>query len=197
MKKQNYLLIALAISLQSCNRLSNSEKVVYNEDFNWTITIPKNFENVGSKEWGKMKIKGADAIEKTFGEEIDINQANTIFVFKSDQLNFFESNYQTFDPDIDGDYVESCINLNDMLYETFKAQIPGVKIDTTRTIENIDSLEFQTFKLKIEYPNKMVMNLLTFSRLFDKKELTVGIMYIDEAKGKQMLDSWMKSKFKK
>ena len=52
-------------------------------------------------------------------------------------------------------------------------------------------------KISIEYPNKMVMNMLMFSRLFGDKEFTVNIMYMDQLKGEQMLDSWKKSKFTK
>ena len=109
-----------------------------------------------------MQNKGADAIEKTFEGEI-INQSKTIFVFKSDQLNYFESNYQPFDVSIDGDYLESCKNVNEVLIETFKAQMPNAKIDTITTVEKIDNLEFQVFKMKIEYPNKMILNLLMYS----------------------------------
>ena len=118
-------------------------------------------------------------------------------MFKSDQLNYFESNYQPFDIAIDGNYLESCKDVNNILYETFKTQMPDIKIDSTSTIEKIDNLEFQTFKMKVEYPNKMVLNVLMFSRLFDKKEFSVNIMYVDNNKGQQMLESWRKSKFTK
>ena len=106
------------------------------------------------------------------------------------------ADYQPFDTEFDN-YIESCEAVNEMLYETFRAQMPDAKIDTTRTVENIDNLEFQTIKFKIEYPNKMVMNMLMFSRLFGDKEFTVNIMYMDQLKGEQMLDSWKKSKFAK
>jgi hypothetical protein len=75
--------------------------------------------------------------------------------------------------------------------------MPGIKIDSVSAIEKIDNLEFQTFKMKVAYPNKMTLNVLMFSRLFDKKEFSVNIMYVDSKKGEQMLESWRKSKFSK
>ncbi len=88
-------------------------------------------------------------------------------------------------------------NVNNILYETFKAQMQDIKIDTSRAVEKIDNLEFQTFKMKIAYPNKMVLNLIMYSRLFDKKEFTVNIMYVDNKMGQLMMDAWKKSKFAK
>jgi hypothetical protein len=196
MTNKHFLIFGLIVFFQSCNGQKTAKQEIHNKDFNWTITIPENFENVSSADWKKMQNKGADAIEKTYDEEV-INQSKTIFVFKSDQLNYFESNYQPFDPSVDGDHLESCKAVDQVLYETFKAQMPDVKIDTTRTVEKIDNLEFQTLTMKVEYPNKMVLNLLMFSRLFDKRELTVNIMYVDKLKGQEMLDSWRESNFTK
>lgn len=194
MTYRNLLLLGLTIFFQSCNGQKTAKQEIHNKDFNWTITIPENFENVSSADWAKMQNKGADAIEKTFEGEV-INQSKTIFVFKSDQLNYFESNHQPFDPSVDGDYLESCKAADEVLYETFKAQMPGVKIDKTRTVEKIDNLDFQALTMKVEYPNKMVLTLLMFSRLFDKREFAVNIMYVDKLKGQKMLDSWKQSKF--
>lgn len=196
MNRLGYLLICLTIIVQSCNGQTSPSREIYNKEFNWTITIPENFENVSSEQWAKMQNKGADAIEKTYDNKV-VNQTKVLFVFKSDQMNYFESNYQPFDTATDGNYLESCKNVNDMLYETFKTQLPDIKIDTTRTVNKIDNLEFQTFKMRVEYPNRMVLNVMMFSRLFDKKELSVNIMYVDKKKGELMLNSWAKSKFTK
>lgn len=194
MTYKSFLLFGLIIFFQSCDGQKTAKKEIHNKDFNWTITIPENFENVSSAEWAKVQNKGADAIEKTFEAEV-INEAKTIFVFKSDQFNYFESNFQPFDPSVDGDYLESCKAVEEVLYETFKTQMPDAKIETARSVEKIDDFEFQKLTMRVEYPNKMVFNLLMFSRLFDKREFTVNIMYVDELKGKKMLDSWRQSKF--
>ncbi|MBT1695955.1 hypothetical protein KK083_03645 [Fulvivirgaceae bacterium PWU4] len=87
--------------------------------------------------------------------------------------------------------------MNQMIYETFMAQMPGVRIDTVSATEMIDGLDFNTYKMKVVYPNEMVLNFTMYSRLFDKKEFTVNIVYVDEAKGNQMKESWLTSKFKK
>jgi hypothetical protein len=192
--KYKCLLVILAVLIQSCSGQKSPKQEIYNSDFKWTITIPENLESVSAQDWTKMQTKGTDAIEKTFDSKV-VNQTTTIFVFKSDQLNYFESNYQPFDPAIDGDYLETCQAVNNILYETFMAQMPGIKIDTARSVENIDNLQFQKFKMKIVYPNKMVMNFLIYTRLFGKKEFSVNIMFVDSDKGKKMLDSWTNSKF--
>jgi len=199
MRNVNYALLFLMILIQSCTgqtAQTTQKQVIYNKDFNWTITIPENFESLKAEQWEKMQNKGAEAIEKTFDGEV-INQAKTIFVFKSDQMNYFESNYQPFDTKTDGNFVESFKNVGDILYQTFVAQMPDTKIDTTYTTEKIDNLVFQTYKISLTYPNKMVLNVFMFTRLFDKKEFTVNIMYVDKLKGEKMLDCWRKSKFSK
>lgn len=196
MKNVNYALLFLTVLIQSCTGQTTPKKEIYNKDFNWTITIPENFESVSAEQWQKMQNKGAESIEKTYDEKV-INQAKTIFVFKSDEMNYFESNYQPFDTKTDGNYLESCKNVGDVLYQTFVTQMPGTKVDTTYTTEKIDNLTFQTFKITVTYPNKMVLNVLMFSKLFDTKEFAVNIMYVDKIKGEKMLECWRKSKFSK
>lgn len=189
-----YFFIFLALTLQGCVGQSIPKSELYNKEFNWTITIPEDFENVSVKEWKKMQNRGAQAIEQTINEEV-INESKTIFVFKSDQLNYFESSYETFDISTDGDYLTACKSVIEVLYQTFINQMPGISIDTSSTVETIDNLQFQCFKLKVLYPNNVTLNALMYCRLFDKQDLTVNIIYVDPKKGKAMLDAWKKSKF--
>lgn len=194
MKIRFNLFLAFIAAIQICNGQTTPAKEFHDKDFNWTILIPENFQTVSTEEWTKMQNRGAEAIEDTFGEEI-INQAKTIFVFRSNQFNYFEANYQPFDPEVDGDYIESCKNVNALIYETFATQIPDAKIDTASSVEKIGKLEFQTHTMKIVLPNKMVMHQIMYSRLFGKREFSVNIMFVDPKKGQQMLDAWKNSRF--
>ncbi|MFK7796997.1 MAG: hypothetical protein AB8E82_06055 [Aureispira sp.] len=195
MRQTIFSFIILSILLTSCNgQIKTDPKKLYNEDFKWTIVIPENFNIVSPDDWAKMQNKGADAIENTYGEEV-INQAKTIFVFKNADFNYLESNYQPFDTEVDGDYLESCKNVNEILYETFKTQMPNAVIDSSRSVEKISGLDFQTFKMKIDFPNGMIMHSLMYSRLFDKNEFSVNIMYVDDKQGEKMLNAWTNSRF--
>lgn len=196
MRPINYFIICLTIAIQSCNGQTPPKKEIYNKEFNWKITIPENFENVNVQDWEKMQNKGKTAIEKTYGEEV-INNAKTIFVFKSDQFNYFESNYQPYDRSKDGDYLESFKAVNEVLYNTFKTQMPGAKLDSLSSEETIDGLKFNMFKIVIDLPNKKTLDCTMFSRLFGKKELTVSIMTLDKKKQSVLFDAWKNSKFGK
>ena len=196
MRKILIFAFGLAITVQACNgQTQTTKKEVYNADFNWIINIPESFDTVSAEQWSKIQNKGADAIEKTYDQKVE-NNAKTIFVFKNDQFNYFESNYQPFDTSEDGDYLETFKSVNNILYGTFEAQMPDAKLDSVSGQETIDGLIFQTFKVTITFPNKMVMDFWMYSRLFGKKEFTVNIMTVDKRKQKLLLEAWTNSKFR-
>tara|TARA_R110002126_G_scaffold290837_1_gene449017 strand:+ start:701 stop:1291 length:591 start_codon:yes stop_codon:yes gene_type:complete len=195
MKKFTILYFIIFLGLNSCKGQTESKpKTIENKDFNWTIIIPENFISINKNEWKKTQQKGKDAIEKTFGEEI-INQAITIFAFKNGQFNNFEANYQPYDIEIDGNYLETNNDLNKILYQTFETQMPKTKLDSISSTQKISGLEFQRFDVTVDFPNGMKMKSIGFSRLFDKQEFTVNITAVEEKIGKKMLDAFLNSKF--
>jgi hypothetical protein len=192
-----YFLILMmpAALFQACKgQVKTPPREIVNKEFNWTIEIPAGFDSVSAERWKQMQNKGAQAIEETYDTKVE-NLAKTIFVFRSDQYNYFESNYQPFDTTADGDYMENFRNVNDLLYGTFEAQMPGAPLDSASSQETIDGKLFQTFKVTIGMPNKMVMELLMYSRLFGDKEFTVNITTVDKEKQGVMLEAWRNSKF--
>ncbi|WP_298790102.1 hypothetical protein [uncultured Allomuricauda sp.] len=187
--------IILLLLFSSCDSQTKSDvKTLKIEEFNWTINIPENFEPINQNEWNKTLKKGMDAIENTLEEEVD-NQAVTIFSYKNGQFNNFEANWQPFDVEIDGDYLETYSEVNSMIYQTFKTQIPDAKLDSISSIQKVNGLEFQRFDISIDFPNGIKMKTIGFSRLFDKKEFTMNITSVDEKIGSKMLDAFLNSKF--
>ena len=173
---------------------STAKNKVVNKEFNWSIVVPDSFEHVSADEWARLQNRGAEALEKTTEQKVE-NRANTIFVFKKDHLNYLEANWQPFDVKVDGNYSESCQLVQDLLYETFTSQMPGSTMDTVSSTEVIDGLKFHRFKMDVQYPNKVLLHVLMYSRLFGKRDFSLNIMYVDEDKGRKMLQAWKQSKF--
>ena len=124
-----------------------------------------------------------------------VNHSKPIFVFKADQAHYFESNSQPFDPAVDGDFMETSKAVDDILYKTMASQMPSAKIDSATTTEDIDNRKFQKFSMEITLPNQIVLHMLMYNRLFDKKELTIAILYVDKAKGDAIISALRNSKF--
>ena len=73
--------------------------------------------------------------------------------------------------------------------------MPMAKIDSASSRETIGGLEFQTFKLILVFPDGMKWHSLVYNRLFDDKDFSVSIMYIEEEAGKMIIDAWRNSEF--
>ena len=194
MKTKYFSIVLFILFITNTYSQNSSKNEYYNGEFKWNIVIPENFQYVNSEEQKRLQKKGKDAVEKTFGEEV-INQCKNIFAFNNGKFNYFDSSYQPFDTEIDGDYKTTCKAVNNILYETIKTQAKNSKIDTISSTEIIDKLEFQKFSLKAEFQNGITINMIMYSRLFDKKEFSVNIIFIDEKKGQLMLESWRNSTF--
>jgi hypothetical protein len=195
MKGTLILLTAFSTILACCKgQPKTNKRLIYNNDFKWTITIPPNFDTVSAEKWAIMQNRGAEAIEKTHNADVE-NNSKTIFVFQNDQFNYFEANYQPFDSTIDGNYDENIKQAINIVYQTFEAQMPGARLDSSSSTAIISGLRFQTFKVKISLDNNVIMTWQMFSRLFDTKDLTVNIMTMDRQKEHELLEAWTNSKF--
>jgi len=190
--KASFLIAGLFLVQVACPQ-SNSREF-YNQQFNWKITIPTGFDSVPPAVWEMMQNRGANAIEKTYDAKVE-NRAQTIFAFRTDMFNYFAANYQPFDTATDGNYEETFKAVNDVLYGTFEAQLPGAKLDSASSVETIGGLQFHTFKTIITIPGKVVIEMLMYSRLFGKYEFTVNIMTTDKEKQQALLKAWRGSTF--
>ncbi|WKK78118.2 hypothetical protein QYS49_14355 [Marivirga salinae] len=111
-------------------------------------------------------------------------------------MNYLDSNYQPYDGKGGRYYVKSCKYVNDLLFQAWKAQVPNAVIDSSTSVQMISGLAFQTFKIEISYPQGITVHSLSYSRLFDKKEFSVNILYVDRKQGEKLINAWQNSVFK-
>lgn len=194
MKKLFSVLLTIVLA-HLCNAQISLKKEIYSKIFDWTITIPEDFEVVDSTETRKMYSRGKKIIENTQNIKIQ-NKPKTVFIFKSDQWNYFTAQYQFFDVKVDKSSVKNSFeSLKKTAYHSFKDKYTKISIDTISSIQIVDELQFQKFEMKIYLPNDKILVWLMFNRLFDNKLLSLNIIYLNEQKGKQMLETWRNSKF--
>lgn len=174
-----------------------SKNEFYSKEFRWKILIPAGFESESAEQYEALHKNGAAELEKSLNGKIK-DQSKQICSFKNEKFNYFEANEQPFDAKTEAEYLTICKNVDDLLYNNFKKQTgDDAKIDTTLSIEKIDGLAFQCFKLQMISNDEIIMNMFTYSRLFNKKEFTVAIVFINKEKGDLILDAWRNSKFER
>lgn len=120
---------------------------------------------------------------------------STIFAYKNREFNIFEANWQLFDEEIDGPYLDVCTEINNIVYESFEQEIPGVKIDSSSSVQKINGLAFQQFEMLVSLPDGRKFKSTTFNHLFGNKDLSINITAIDKTAYKKMLGSLFNSRF--
>jgi len=194
------LLIFAQISIGQ-NTVSNKDTLQKNEfysnEFKWRIIIPPGFLPQNAGQFELYQKQGTEQLSKGLNTPIN-DRAKQICSFKYGKFGYFEVNEHAFDKTMFGDFLASCKNIENEFYEGFKNQIPAsVNLDTLHSTAEIDGLEFQYFKLQMSINDKVLGNMLFYSKLFGNKEFSVIIIFADKESGDTMVNAWKGSKFNK
>jgi len=193
MRKHIFLISIIGfLILISCQK--EKEITIENDDFKWTINIPKNFKEVSEKNWNKVKSDGIESFKKVSDQKVkkeDIE--NTLFAYKNGQFHTLESNYKIINTT--ENYIESNKGMNTVTYESLKKAMSNTELDSLSSKQVISGMEFDTFEINFDYPNGERLTTKSFRRLFGNKRFTINIVYKDEAIGKELFNSIANSKF--
>jgi hypothetical protein len=193
MNKRILLILIIGfLMLTSCEK--EEVKIIVNDDFNWTVTIPKNFRELSEGEWDKVEDKGIDVFEDLYGEEVE-SKATLLFAYKKGDFQSFQSYYKIHDLETDEDYSKSNHELNKLMYKAFEEMVPNGKLDSIASVTIINGLEFNRFDVIIDFPDGMKMTTVDFSRLFNDKDVTINIVYTNKNVGKKLIENILNSKF--
>lgn len=182
------------LAISAFSQSDSTETVFISTEFKWKIVIPNGYRPMGEEEWGKMQKRGLDALEKANDVQID-NQTVTLFVYRKDQVDYLEANWQPMDDDMIEDYDETRTVIGDAIFKAMQQQIPVAKIDSSYSKEKIDGLDFYVFTLKVPLPGDRMMRMILYSRLFGNKEFSFNCIAVRDERLKEILDAFRNSSF--
>lgn len=211
MKGSLYILLAM-FSIISC-KTEKKEKTLYEkrkelkygelsadnvyhvDEIGWTTTIPDGWEIVTQQEMGKLKKKGADAIEEAFETEIDYSDVQDLLSVKKDKINSFMSNMQKMNNTRDGNFDERVKTMYDAIRYSYQSK--NVQMEEAVGAIRIDGIMFDRLEIKILSPdkNKTILNQEIFIALINGYDLTMIINYNNEKDKDDLLEMVIGSKF--
>ena len=191
--KKTIILIGLLTLFVSCEK--DKKNSYTNKNIGWTIDIPKNWNVISKRNSEITKKKALDLINKEIEQKIDASGLITLLSFQKNQINAFQSGLKTLDPVYQKLWKEYNIGLKEQVYKLYKSQGYKINVSEMTTIK-IDGINFYTYEFKIRNDN-VNFNQLIYSGLINNIVLAVNINYNNESDKKEMLDSWLNSKFEK
>ncbi len=191
MRKLISFFALVSLSVGAYAQTESETSTFYSPQFNWHIDIPPGFEEIEPAVWDLQK----GVPDSLLTDSLESSYPKTILAFKSADYNYFESNWQSYDEQERGNYKDHCQSVANQLYQTFADQFPDAKIDTATSNQLVGSLEFEKFVLKMTLPNGVTLNSYMYSRLFDDKEFSANVFYVNNELGTMMLQSWLYSRF--
>ncbi|MCD0469343.1 hypothetical protein [Flavobacterium sp. JAS] len=180
------LFFALAILVGCKKRDTFANNSFFDKTFNWTISIPDDYEKVNHDEKGNIK-----------GDSTLVKKTHSIVAFKRDAANYFSANYEDYSGDIRS--VDLKMKLKDflLLKDIGRIYPKGKMGDYVVGAESISGLEFRKSQITVTEEGKTVATILIFSRTFNDKIFVASIVYENEDYGKAMTDLFVQSTFKK
>jgi hypothetical protein len=193
-----FTLLGLLLLSSYLNASNKSPKL--NEDttlvvkrFQWKVSIPQGFTPTDVAQSRASHERGAELIEKGTGLTIE-DRSSVLFKFVKG-FTQIEALHQPLDLS-KRTYLEVKKAVMDIMYETFVSHMPNAKIDSSSTHEVIDGLRFEVITFAAYKGEQHIFTAHMYSRMFDKTEFGVNIIYDKPELGEKLLKAFKKSTFK-
>jgi hypothetical protein len=196
MSKKIFLFFGVFIFFVSVSAQQTGKKYFF-QQVSWSLTLHPDFIPLDSVADQALKEKGVKAISDA--NDIDMGESKTISLISAGkgEHNYFNCNITPYDLKKDGDYEASGKNVKNIVYKTFKDQIPDGKIDTATTKIFIDGLEFDKFQVIVSINDKELLHMLVLSKYYKGYDFGITYLYLDPVTKEQIEKMLNESKFTK
>lgn len=176
---------------------------VYNfPELGWELKLPAKYKQWDKLKEEKQKEKGEKEILSAngFDSNTKLTPYITLISLHPDQFNYMDAQIQHYNESTDGNWEETQTSVNQMVYNTFKAQSAKLTIDTVTSSERIGGIQFHKFDITITFPAKFPnLRLIMYAALINGYDVGINFMYLEKegAIGKEFLEYFYKSSFSK
>src|SRR5450755_3481434 len=130
--------VVILIFFASCGQ---PDKVVYFEEFGWTIKLPSQFKIVDTAKVSEMTKTGDKMIKVSTGKKLNYSGANLITA-KVNNENYFTSSYSAFS-DVTSQNWETHDSTTKKLFLQAANKTAGVQPEIKNSIEDLDGVKFK------------------------------------------------------
>lgn len=163
----------------------------------WTFTLPSGFTQLTTAEDAAHTERGKQLLEKSSGIEVDASATVTLFSAGKDKYNYLNSTLTRFDPKVDGDYKENVVQLKELMFNTFKDNMPDAVIDSASSSTVIDGLKFDKFRISVTINKKKIFTSYLLSRLHKGYDHGISYLCLDDKTLRDVEDALNRSRFVK
>jgi hypothetical protein len=184
---------ALLVFNSSFSQQSDTKYTI--KEVGWTLVLPADFKVADSPNNDVM----AERVKKTIEEANDIkaefSQTTILIRATKNANNYFSSTIETFNEKKDGEFDISNQISKDIVYKSFSRRIPGAKIDSASTNEEIAGLNFEKFHLTVSVRDKILFNVCILSKYYEGYDFGISYRYSDDETKEQIETMLRNSRF--
>ena len=193
------VLALLVLSLAACKAeleeiRIDEDGVVYSEVLGWRIRMPEDFEEAPEEFVNANRERGQARLEETMGMEFD-DDPTLIFSYRKGLVNMFSAGYIAAELEPTAPLKTKNEAAGFAIMETMKDQFPEAEVSSHKSTVLADGVEFLQFFIDIEVGNGYMIHMVINSTRVKIRDLTISMVYIDEAAGEQMLSALAESQF--
>ena len=201
MKKRMIIVMLVFLTLQSCEHFNPNalkEPLDYKADqIGWEITVNKGWEILGEEDIAYYDEQGKEAIEDALDMEVDYGSLINLLHFQKDEMNSFISTIEPFEETYPGEWLETIEYIKELMLFTYENEGMSATAGSTST-EEIDGLEFQTYKIEITTDGGVfIMGQIIYGSFVAGYDFGTAISYSNEDDKNEMLEMWRNSTFDK
>jgi hypothetical protein len=194
--------ILLVLLIWSCQAVGTNSKVdnlegwlpYENSQIGWNIQYPSNYSIMPQSEIDMIENRGLNALENSTGENIEKNYENLLWI-RGAGMNGLTSVLQDNSSFTDNEIIQEEEEADSLMIQSIRNQ--GIRMEYKFDSEEIDNLNFKTFKAKyFSREGKVFLNQKTFDHYFDNKQvLSITINYTTDSIGMELERIVQTSKF--